>query len=126
MKSKSKPSKKPKTFDEYLAALSPDKRVALEKLRQILRRALPSAEECVCYGVAAFRLNGKFLVGLGAGADHCSFYPGHALDDCREELKGYETSKGTVRFAPSKPLPASLVRKLVKARMVRGGFIKKP
>jgi uncharacterized protein YdhG (YjbR/CyaY superfamily) len=61
-------------------------------------------------------------VGLGAGADHCSFYPGAALDDFQEEAKGYDTSRGTIRFQPTKPLPAALVRKLVKARIKKGGF----
>jgi len=67
-------------------------------------------------------VKGKFLVGLGAGADHCSFYPGSALEEFQKELKAYDTSKGTVRFQPGKPLPAALVKKLVKARIKKGGF----
>src|SRR4051812_37613771 len=68
-----------KTFDGFLAALSQEKRSALEKLRKTIRATVPGAEECISYGIPAFRLGGKFLVGLGAGADHCSFYPGSAL-----------------------------------------------
>jgi uncharacterized protein YdhG (YjbR/CyaY superfamily) len=113
---------KDKTFDGYLAALSDEKRAALEKLRKDIRAAAPKAEECISYGVPAFRLNGRFLVALGAASNHCSFYPGSALDGYKEELKGYDTSKGTVRFQASKPLPAALVRKLVKARIAKGGF----
>jgi uncharacterized protein YdhG (YjbR/CyaY superfamily) len=111
-----------KTFDGYLAALSDEKRAALEKLRRAIRAAVPKAEECISYGIPAFRLNGKFLVGLGAAANHCSFYPGSALDRYKAELKGYETSRGTVRFQPNQPLPVALVRKLVEARIAKGGF----
>jgi uncharacterized protein YdhG (YjbR/CyaY superfamily) len=110
---------KPDTFDGYLAALSADKRAALEKLRKIIRAAVPKAEECLSYGLAAFRLDGKPLVALGAGANHCAFYPmsGATLAAHKDELSNYETSKGTIRFQADKPLPAALVRKLVKARI---------
>jgi uncharacterized protein YdhG (YjbR/CyaY superfamily) len=110
---------KPKTIDDYLAAVTADKRKALQKLRQTIQAAAPEAEECISYGLAAFRLNGRPLVGFGAGADHCAFYPmtGHTVKDFKDELKGFETSKGTIRFSASKPLPATLVRKLVKARI---------
>ena len=64
---------KPKTFDGYLAALDEDQRTALEKLRKTIRTAAPKAEECLSYGLAAFRLNGRPLVGLGATAKHCAF-----------------------------------------------------
>jgi len=122
MKRRSSPKLRAKTFDGFLSALGPEKRAALENLRKTIRGTVPNAEECISYGIPAFRLNGKFLVGLGAGANHCSFYPGSALDDFRDELKGYDTSKGTIRFQPRKPLPTTLVRKLVRARIKRGGF----
>lgn len=109
---------KPTTIDEYLAPLSADKRAALERLRQVIRSAAPNAEECISYGVPAFRLNGM-LVGFGAGAKHCSLFlmNGHTVDACGDLLAGYDTSKGTIRFTPDRPLPAALVRKLVKARI---------
>jgi uncharacterized protein YdhG (YjbR/CyaY superfamily) len=109
--------RKPKTFAAYLASLSPEKRAALEKLRRDIRSAAPQAEECISYGIPAFRLDGKFLVGLGAAARHCAFYLGSTLQDFQEALKDYDTSKGTIRFQPNQPLPAALVRKLVKARI---------
>jgi uncharacterized protein YdhG (YjbR/CyaY superfamily) len=110
---------KPKTFDDYLAALSADQRAALEKLRKTIKAAAPQAEECISYGLAAFRLDGKPLVGMGATANHCAFYlmSGSTVAAHADELKNYDTSKGTIRFATDKPLPAGLVRKLVKARM---------
>jgi uncharacterized protein YdhG (YjbR/CyaY superfamily) len=111
---------KPTTIDEVLALVSAEQRVALEKLRKTIKAAAPKAEECISYGLAAFRLNGKPLVAFGASATHCAFYPmsGNMVAAHRDELKGYETSKGTIRFSPEKPLPAALVRKLVKARLV--------
>ena len=111
-------AKKPKSIDEYLAALSDDKRAALEKLRKAIRAAAPAAEECISYGIAAFRLNGM-LVGLGATAKHCALYlmSSSIADNFKDELKDFDTSKGTIRFQPDKPLPAPLVRKLVKARL---------
>src|SRR5438045_2014742 len=110
-------SKKPKNHDDYLAAVSSEKRHALEKLRQAIKAAAPKAEECISYQVPAFRLNGKFLVAYGAAANHCAFYPGSTVQALKDELKGYNTSKGTIRFPADKPLPTALVRKLVRLRI---------
>jgi uncharacterized protein YdhG (YjbR/CyaY superfamily) len=109
---------KPKTIDEYLAALSEDKREALEKLRKTIQAAAPDAEECISYQLAAFRLNGM-LVAFGATANHCAFYlmSSSTIEDHKDELKDCDTSKGTIRFPANKPLPTALVRKLVKARI---------
>jgi uncharacterized protein YdhG (YjbR/CyaY superfamily) len=114
----SKPMTKVKTIDEYLARLSDDKRVALQKLRKTIRAAAPRAEECISYQLPAYRLNGM-LVAFGATANHCAFYPMSAATVAAysDELKDYDTSKGTIRFQPDNPLPAALVRKLVKARI---------
>ena len=109
---------KPKTIDGYLEALSPDQRAALEKLRKIIRSAAPKAEECITYGLCAYRQNG-LLVGFGATANHCAFYlmSSSTVEAHKDELKDYDTSKGTIRFQADKPLPVALVRKLVKARI---------
>ncbi len=109
----------PGTVESYLAALTPEKRGALEALRGIIRSTAPKAEECISYGVPAFRQNGKLLVAMAAAASHCSFYPGSVLRSLKMDLKGYDTSKGTIRFQPKKPLPAALVRKIVKARIAQ-------
>jgi uncharacterized protein YdhG (YjbR/CyaY superfamily) len=110
---------KPKTVDEYLAGLSDENRTTLEKLRQMIKAAAPKSEEYISYGLAAFRLDGHPLVAFGGWANHCAFYPMSAatLKAHQNELKGFETSKGTIRFGPDKPLTTSLVRKLVKARI---------
>ena len=108
----------PETPGEYFATLSTDKRSALVKLRKDIKAAAPKAEECMSYGIPGFRLNGKLLVSYGAAAKHCAFYPGSTLQAFKRELKDYDTSgKGTIRFPASEPLPSSLVRKIVKARI---------
>jgi len=111
-------SAKPQTIDEYLAPLSNEKRAALEKLRRAIKTAAPKAEECISYQIPAFRLNGKLLVAFGAAAKHCALYPGsQPVEAHKNELKAYDTSKGTIRFPADSPLPATLVRKLVKTRV---------
>lgn len=113
---------KPKTdaeaIERYLAALSDDKRAALEKLRDTIRAAAPKAEECISYQLPAFRQGGP-LVAFGATANHCAFYlmSSSTVEAHKDELAGYDLSKGTIRFQPDEPLPAALVRKLVKARI---------
>jgi uncharacterized protein YdhG (YjbR/CyaY superfamily) len=110
---------KPKNIDEYLATLTGDKRAALEKLRKAIRSAAPKAQECISYQLPAFRLDGKMLVAFGATAKHCAFYPMSSTTVAahQDELKDYDTSKGTIRFQADHPLPAALVRKLVTARI---------
>src|SRR3990172_6708598 len=100
---------KPKTIDEYLAALSDDKRAALEKLRKTIKAAAPKAEECISYQLPAFRLNGKMLVAFGATANHCAFYPmsSSTVEAHADELKDYDISKGTIRFQADNSLPAA-------------------
>jgi uncharacterized protein YdhG (YjbR/CyaY superfamily) len=104
----------------YIAAAAPDKRAALRKLQKDILAAAPRAEEGVSYGMPAFRLDGRPLAAFAAAANHCSLYPmsaavirAHAAD-----LAAYDTSKGTIRFPPDKPLPSVLVLKMVKRRLV--------
>ena len=113
---------KPQTIDEYLAAVSEDKRAALEKLRKTIKSVAPTAEECISYQICAFRQNGM-LVGFGAAVKHCAFYPmsSTTVAAFQDDLKDFNTSTGTIRFQPDKPLPAALVRKLVKARIAENG-----
>ena len=109
---------KVKSIDDYLEKLTADKRAALEKLRKTIRAAAPEAEECISYQIPAFRQNGM-LVGFAATAKHCAFFPFNSTTVAAHKaaLKGFETSKGAIRFQPEKPLPATLVRKLVKERV---------
>ena len=106
------------THQNYLAALQPGQRAALEKLRNAIKSAAPKAEECISYGLCAYRLD-RPLVAFAATKTHCAFYlmSGSTIDTHKDLLKNYDTSKGTIRFSPDKPLPASLVKKLVNSRI---------
>jgi uncharacterized protein YdhG (YjbR/CyaY superfamily) len=127
MKPRGKSKAGVKTIDEYLTALSGDKRAALEKLRRAITSAAPGAEECISYQIPAFRLGGRLLVCFGAAANHCAFYPGaYPVEAHKDDLEGYDTSKGTIRFPMDRPLPATLVRKLVKARIEEKGMASRP
>lgn len=110
---------KPNTTDEYLKSLSEDKRAALEKLRKTIKTVVPKAEECISYGLPAFQVDGTVFAGFSASTKHCSYFPmsGSVVDKLKEDLKDYDTSKGTIRFTIDDPLPATLIRKLVKARL---------
>ena len=108
----------PKSHDEYLALVPDEKRRALQKLRKDIWAAAPKAEECISYGIPAFRLGGKMLVAFGTGAKHCAFYAGaFPVKTHEDELRAYDTSKGTIRFPPDNPLPVTLVRKLIRSRI---------
>jgi uncharacterized protein YdhG (YjbR/CyaY superfamily) len=104
--------------DEYLAKVPDEARAALEKLRKTIRAAAPKATEGFSY-IPAFKLHGRPLVSYAALKNHCSFFPMSpaVMDAHRKELEPYDTSKGTIRFPAFEPLPAALVRRLVKARI---------
>lgn len=109
---------KPKTIDDYLSTLSNDKRAALEKLRKDIKAVAPGAEECISYQLPGFRLDGRMLASFGAWTDHCAFYPGaFPIEANKKDLEAYKTSKGTIQFPAEKPLPATLVRKVIKSRI---------
>ena len=110
---------KPQSIDEYLTGLSPDNRAALQKVRRAVHAAAPGAEECISYGMPAFRRHGKLIAGFKAAAHHCSFHPmsGETVATLKADLAGYDTSRGTIRFSARAGLPATLVRKMVKTRI---------
>jgi uncharacterized protein YdhG (YjbR/CyaY superfamily) len=109
----------PKTIDEYLVSVNAYHRDALQKIRATVHAMAPNAEECISYGIPAFRMNGRSLVFFGAWANYCALYPGSSatLKKFRNALRDFQTSKGTLRFSPGKPLPVALVKRLVKTRI---------
>lgn len=111
-------SETPKDVESYLRRVPTEARASLEKLRQTIKSVVPGAVEVISYGIPTFKLDGRMLVAYAAFAEHCSFFPGAGpVDVHQDELKSFQTSKGTVRFTQSKPLSASLVKKLVKTRI---------
>jgi uncharacterized protein YdhG (YjbR/CyaY superfamily) len=105
-------------IDEYLERLDPEQRDALQHLREMILEAVPEGEEGLAYGVPAVRLGDDVVAGFAAAKTHLSYFPhsGWVLSQLAEEVADYSTSKGTLRFGPDRPLPMSLVRKLVAER----------
>lgn len=106
-------------IDAYFAGLTTEQRTALEAIRRAVHDAVPDVEECISYGMPAFRVNGTLIAGFKANAKHCSYHPmsGATVATLQRELAGYETSKGTIRFPAQPGLTAVLVRQLVAARL---------
>jgi uncharacterized protein YdhG (YjbR/CyaY superfamily) len=113
-----KTAKVPKTVDEYLNRVPEPARGALKQIRALVQRiAPPEATEGISYGIPTFKYNGT-LVSFAAFPNHCSLFPGAGPTvKFKDELKNFETSKGTIRFVSDKPLSTTLLRKLVKARV---------
>ena len=110
----------PKSVDEYLARVPEPARGTLMKVRATIRSAVPpETVETISYGMPAFK-HGKVLIWFAGFSDHCSVFPTAAVIDAfANELKGYTTTKGSIHFPVDRPLPASLVKKLVKARLAQ-------
>ena len=116
----------PKNTDEYLAGVPEPARGILNKVRATIRSVAPAeATETISYGMPAFKYKGV-LVWFAAFSNHCSLFPGSSVIEAfKNELKGFSTSKGTIHFPLDKPLPAALVKKLVKARIAENEHKKK-
>jgi uncharacterized protein YdhG (YjbR/CyaY superfamily) len=109
----------PRNVDEYLARVAEPARSTLKKIRAAIRSAAPEATETISYRIPAFQHHGV-LVWFAAFSNHCSLFPtASVIDEFKQELKGYALSKGTIQFPTDKPLPAALVKKLVKARVAQ-------
>jgi uncharacterized protein YdhG (YjbR/CyaY superfamily) len=107
--------------EAYLAAVPEPARTTLEKLRATIRAAAPkAATEAISYSIPSFQYKGG-LVAYAAFKRHCSFFPmgARAIEEFGEELEGFRVSKGTIQFPLDKPLPAALVKKMVKACAAR-------
>ena len=115
---------KPKSVNEYLAQTAEPARGTLNKIRATIRSVAPAeATEVISYGIPAFKINGPKYKGMlmwyAAFSDHCSLFPtASVINAVEEDLKAYKVSKGTIHFPVDKPLPAALLKKMVKARVV--------
>ena len=109
---------KPETVDDYLAQIPEPGRSTLNKVRASIKAAAPrEATEVISYGMPALK-HEAVLIWFAAFADHCSLFPtGAMIEQFKSALLGYTLSKGTIQFPLNKPLPASLVKKIVKARV---------
>lgn len=112
------------TVDEYLAETPEPQRTTLSALRATLRDVLPGAEERLSYGIPASVLHGTAVAGYGSFRAHCSYFPhsGSVLPALADELDGFEWSAGTLRFPVDRPLPRSLVERLVAVRLEQAGL----
>lgn len=108
-----------KEVDEYIASFPRPVQSALMQLRHWIQKLAPEAQEQISYKIACYKHKG-ILVGFGATEKHCSFYACNAtiLGSFKEELKGFEYSGGTIHFSPAKPIPFSLIKKLVHRRIM--------
>ena len=113
-----KTSNPPKSIDEYLAGVPEPARSTLNKIRATIRSVVPpEATEVISYRIPAFKYKGM-LVWFGAFSDHCSLFPGAGIIEAfKDELKRYPIAKGTIQFPLDRPLPATLLKKIVKARV---------
>jgi uncharacterized protein YdhG (YjbR/CyaY superfamily) len=108
--------------DEYLTGVSPSSRALLQKLRKTIHSTVPEVDECISYGMPAFRYRSRIIAGFRATSKGCSYYPfsGTTLKTLAGDIEGYSQTRSALHFGPDKPLPASLVRKLLDARMAEG------
>ena len=106
-------------IDQYLAALEEPKRTTLARLRQTILDILPEADQGISYGMPAFKVRGKTIAGFAAFKNHLSYLPhsGSVFGDLGDDLQGYSTSSGALRFGISEPLPPPLVKKLIDVRL---------
>ena len=104
--------------NDYLSRVPTIQREALERLRSTIKSIVPDATEVISYDIPTFKLNGRMLVSYAAFKHHCSFFPGAGpIEKHANDLKSFQTSKGTIQFTPDYPLSTALVKKLVKTRI---------
>ena len=108
-----------KEVDQHLAKIPEPQRSTLQSLRKAIREVIPDAQEVISYGFPGYKLNGKIICGFDAFKNHCSFFPHSSLviPALENELANFKTSKGALQFGIDKPLPKTLVRKLIKTRI---------
>ena len=111
-------------IDNYLEGIEEPKRATLEALRRSILEVVPDAEQCISYGMPAFKVDGNVVAGFAAFKNHLSYLPhsGRVLATLADDVAGYESTKGSLHFPVDKPLPKRLVKKLVTTRMRQLGL----
>ena len=115
-------------IDAYLTSLDEPKQSTLRQLRDTIASIAPDAEQCISYGMPAFRLQGRVIAGFAAFKGHLSYFPhsGSVLAELPDETESYATSKGTLQFPVDTPLPATLVARLIAVRIRQAGLDRPP
>lgn len=108
-------------IDAYLEGVPEAQRAALRALRQTILDVAPGAEECISYGMPAFRVKGRVICYFAAAKGWCAFYPGGHAEDWANELPGFSISKGTIRFQPDRPIPDPVLRRIIARCVERSG-----
>jgi uncharacterized protein YdhG (YjbR/CyaY superfamily) len=113
-----------KDVEKYLSAVPEPQQSTLRALRATIMELLPLGEDAMSYGVPAVVVNGKAIAGYASAKNHCSYFPhsGQIIEDLLSDLAQYDCGKGTLRFSIDKPLPKTLVKKLIRARLSQLGF----
>jgi uncharacterized protein YdhG (YjbR/CyaY superfamily) len=106
-------------IDAYLAKVPEPHRSTLRTVRSTIRAILPDAQECIAYGVPAYKVDGVGVAGFSAYKNHCSYFPmsGSVFSAMPDDVAKYTITKGALHFAVDKPLPATLIRKLIRTRL---------
>ena len=105
-------------IDDALMAVPEPQKSELERIRKIIRRAAPGAVEVISYGIPAFKHKDKYVIGFAALKKHLSLFPtSRPIEVLKKKLRGYELSKGTIRFTVDRPLSESVIRELVAVRL---------
>lgn len=107
------------SFENYLATIPEPQKAELERIRGLVRRTVPDAEEATSYGMPAFKYKGRPLLGFKASKNHLSVFPfsPDAIEAARDSLTGFDLAKGTVRFTPEQPLPEPALEQLLRHRL---------
>jgi len=108
----------PNAVDEFISNYPQDVQTILQKIRALIQKSAPGAEETIGYGIPTFKLNGKNLVHFSAFKEHIGFYPTPTgIEKFKKELSAYEGAKGSVKFPLNKPIPYALITKIVQYRV---------
>ncbi len=102
-------------IDEYLVTVDKPRQAALERVREIVKKVVPAAEETINYGMPVFKLRGKYVIGMSAFKNHMSVFPGsEPVEALKKDLEAFKTSKGTIQFTVEKPIPEDLLIKVIQ------------